>query len=245
MTASGAVAAGKRAVLLDALGTLVELEPPAPALVRALRRRLELEVTLEQAERAIAAEIAYYRAHLDEGRDPASLADLRRRCAEVMGRALRPAADPAALDAEQLTLALLESLRFQPYADAPPALTALREKGSRLLVVSNWDVSLPRVLEEVGLAQQLDAVLTSAGVGARKPAPTIFQAALRIAGVAPHEAIHVGDRIDEDVAGARAAGIQAVLLAREPVRAGCESVPAGREHGLREAVTIRSLLELA
>ena len=76
------------AVLLDALGTLVELEPPAPRLRAELARELGIEISRPRPQRAIEAEIAYYRAHLDEGRDPASLASLRRACAEALRRAL-------------------------------------------------------------------------------------------------------------------------------------------------------------
>ena len=96
-----------RAVLLDALGTLVHFEPPAPLLRAALRERLGIEVSEEVAEAAIRDEIAYYRAHLHEGRDAASLADLRRRSAEAMRPALGVDAD--------LTDVLLASLRFHAY----------------------------------------------------------------------------------------------------------------------------------
>jgi putative hydrolase of the HAD superfamily len=77
-----------RAVLLDALGTLVRLEPPAPRLRRELASRFGLRVSEAEAELAIAAEIAYYRAHLDEGRDLSSVAALRVRCAEALAAAL-------------------------------------------------------------------------------------------------------------------------------------------------------------
>jgi putative hydrolase of the HAD superfamily len=49
----------------------------------------------------------------------------------------------------------------------------------------------------------------------RKPSPEIFEHALVLAGAAAHEAIHVGDSLAEDVAGARAAGIEAVLIKRD------------------------------
>ena len=76
-----------RAVLLDALGTLLALEPPGPPLRQELRRR-GLDVSLEEAERAVAAEIAYYRQHHLEGFDARSLAGLRERCAAVLRDAL-------------------------------------------------------------------------------------------------------------------------------------------------------------
>lgn len=217
------------AILLDALGTLVALEPPAPLLRAELAGRFGLEVSERQAERAIAAEIAYYRAHLDEGRDPAGLEALRRACAGIL-RAELPVAD---LELDPLVDALLASLRFTAFADVRPALVAARSRGQRLVVVSNWDVSLHGVLRALELEPLLDGILTSAGAGARKPAPAIFEQALALAGAAPEEAIHVGDSLDEDVAGARDAGIEPVLVRRD----GGTEVPGVR--------TISSLGELA
>jgi putative hydrolase of the HAD superfamily len=84
------------AVLLDAMGTLLRLEPPAPLLRAELARRLGDDPGEAAADAAIRAEIAYYREHLHEGRDRASLSELRRRCAEAM----RPALPPPARDAD-------------------------------------------------------------------------------------------------------------------------------------------------
>jgi FMN phosphatase YigB (HAD superfamily) len=52
-------------------------------------------------------------------------------------------------------------------------------------------------------------------VGAPKPDPRVFERALAIAGAAPDEAVHVGDKVDNDVDGARAAGVRAVLVQRQ------------------------------
>jgi putative hydrolase of the HAD superfamily len=222
---------GPRALLLDALGTLVALDPPAPLLRAELARRFGIEIDPADAQRAIAAEIKYYRAHLDEGRDAPSLAALRRNSAEALRDALPPAAQR--IDGQDLTEALLTSLRFRAFADAKPAIEAARASGLRVVVVSNWDVSLPEVLARVGLAPLLDGVVTSAQVGARKPSPTIFASALALAGVAPERAVHVGDSPAEDVDGARAAGIEPILISRQ-------SRPA--PHGVR---TIASLAQIA
>jgi putative hydrolase of the HAD superfamily len=208
-----------RAVLLDALGTLVRLEPPAPSLRAELAARFAIDVDEREAAAAIGAEITYYRAHLDEGRDPRSLADLRRRCAEALREALPERARGRLGDVDALTEALLASLRFAAYADAAPALEALKARGLRLVVASNWDVSLHSVLERVGLAASLDGIVTSAEAGARKPSPEIFRQALRVAGVSAPDSIHVGDSIEEDVAGARRTGIAPVLLRRDGVQA--------------------------
>jgi putative hydrolase of the HAD superfamily len=81
-------------------------------------------------------------------------------------------------------------------------------------VVSNWDVSLAERLDETGLLPLVDAVVSSAEVGVLKPHPAPFERALELAGVSAADAWHVGDSVEEDVEGARAAGIRAVLLAR-------------------------------
>ena len=214
-----------RAVLLDALGTLVHFEPPAPLLRAELRERLGLEVSEETAAAAMKAEIAYYRAHLQEGRDPASLADLRRRAAEAMRPVLRTDGD--------LTGALLAALRFRAYPDAPPALRELRSRGLALVVVSNWDHSLHERLEETGLAPLVDAAVASAEVGHAKPDRAIFEHALALAGADPGGALHAGDSPDEDVGGALAAGLRAVLVARDGGPLPAAGVPV-----------IRSLAEL-
>jgi putative hydrolase of the HAD superfamily len=199
-----------KAVLLDSFGTLVSMEPPAPRLAAALG------VDLERAERAFAAEIAYYVAHHVEGRDEHSLSALRDRCAAVLLEALEePSLTPA--DARA---AMLEAIRFSAFPDAEPALRELRALGLRLVVASNWDCSLPLVLEQAGLAALVDGVVASAVVGADKPAPALFEAALRVAGCDAGEAVHVGDSPGNDVAGAERAGIRAVLLDRAGMRPG-------------------------
>ena len=210
------------AILLDALGTLLALQPPAPRLRVELADRFGLRVSESEAERAIASEITYYRAHLDEGRDAASLEALRRRCAEE----LRSALPADGLELDPLVAALLASLRFIPFGDVRPALTAARSRGQRLVVVSNWDVSLHGVLHALELEPLLDGIVTSAEVGARKPAPAIFERALALAGARPDQAVHVGDSLDEDVAGARAAGIEPVLVRRDggPVAPGVRTI---------------------
>jgi putative hydrolase of the HAD superfamily len=200
-----------RAVLLDAMGTLLELEPPAPLLAAQLAAR-GVAVTEQEAGAALRAEIGYYRAHHDEAVDARALADLRDRCTAVLAAAL-----PAhARGVPGLRDALLASLRFRPYPEVPGVLAALRGRGLRLVVVSNWDVSLHEVLAETGLAGAVDAALTSAECRASKPDPAIFARALQAAGdVAPQDALHVGDDPEADLAGARAAGIGGVLVARD------------------------------
>ena len=197
-------------MLLDALGTLMTFAPPAPLLRAELRERVGVEVSEASAAAAMKAEIAYYRAHLHLGRDAAGLAELRRRSAEAMRPALGIDADGAAL-----TEALVAALRFRAYPDAAPALRELRGLGLRLIVVSNWDVSLHDRLAETGLAPLVDGAVASAELGTAKPDGAIFAHALALAGVEPEAALHVGDSPAEDVGGALAAGLRAVLVVRD------------------------------
>jgi putative hydrolase of the HAD superfamily len=194
-----------RAVLLDALGTLMTFEAPAPHLRAAIRERHAIEVSDEVAKAAMKAEIAYYRAHLHEGRDAASLHDLRVRCAAAMAPVL--GFDPG-VDT------LLAALRFRAYPDAVPALAELRARGLRIVVVSNWDASLHERLDETGLTPLVDGAVASAELGHAKPAPEIFARALELAGTPPEAALHAGDTLEADVAGALNAGLRAVLVAR-------------------------------
>jgi len=196
-----------QAVLLDAMGTLVELEDPAPHLVAELAAR-GVSVALSDARRAIRAEIALYRAEHDTAVDAPSLRALRERCAAVVATELGGLAADVALDA------LLGAIRFRAYPEVPGVLAALRARGDRLAVVSNWDVSLHDVLERTRLRGLVDAVVVSATAGAAKPDPAIFAQALAALGARPEEALHAGDDLEADVGGARAAGIGAVLVAR-------------------------------
>jgi putative hydrolase of the HAD superfamily len=198
-----------RAVLLDALGTLVELPPPGPALVEELAAR-GVRVRESEAAWAIGSEIAFYRAHLHHAGTPEGLASLRERCTEVLRHAL-----PAhARDVKDLQDALLGALRFRAYDEVPGVLRGWREAGLKLVVASNWDISLHEVLERCGLAELVDGAVSSAEVGVAKPEAGLFEAALEVAGVPPGEAVHVGDSWDADVEGARAAGIEPVLVVR-------------------------------
>ena len=217
----------RRVVLFDALGTLVELQSPAPRL-RRLLADAGFEVDGERAAAGFGAEIAYYLDHHLEGSDPASLDDLRDRCAEV----LREALGLPGLDHATARRVMLGSLEFTAFADAAPALRDLRAAGHALIVVSNWDCSLPDFLRPPGLLELVDAVVSSAVVGAAKPDPAPFRRALELAGAAPGDALHVGDSLENDVAGARAAGVRAVLVDR------AGSAPAGVK-------AVRSLGDLA
>lgn len=105
--------------------------------------------------------------------------------------------------------------RWEIFPDVHPCLAALEARGIPLGVVSNWDSRLHGLLRELGLAERFRCVLTSAEFGAEKPHPSIFTAGASCLGVPAGQVLHVGDLIADDLRGARAAGLQAVLIDRE------------------------------
>jgi putative hydrolase of the HAD superfamily len=197
------------AVTLDAMGTLVAIEPPAPRLRRSLERRLGIAVDLTRCEAGMRAEMRHYRTNCVHAHDAASLAALRLECASLL-------ADALAIDASgaELLPSLTDAIAFYAFADALPALDVLVAAGLRLAVIANWDVSLHDVLTRLGFSGRFQAVVTAASVGAAKPDPAPFRAALERLGVAADRCVHVGDDPVTDIAGARAAGIAGLLVDR-------------------------------
>ena len=117
------------------------------------------------------------------------------------------------------------------FRDVAPTLHELRQRGISMAVVSNgWQQ--PYDAARLGIAGYFGAILGSAHVGYRKPMPEIFHRALQDLGVVPQEALHVGDLYEDDVVGARQAGVHPVLLDR---------TGAGQRDGVQ---TISSLSEL-
>jgi putative hydrolase of the HAD superfamily len=187
------------AVTIDAYGTLVRLTGPVPEL-QARLAALGVERDAEAVGLAFAKESAYYRQHSFEGRDEASLYDLRLRCVAIILDELGSDLDPAAF-----VDGFVAAMRFELLPDAGAALQKLRRLGLAVAVVSNWDVGLARHLGGLGLGDV--TVVTSAQAGAPKPDPAVFALALELLGVQPSRALHVGDS-ESDEAGAAAAGMQ-------------------------------------
>ena len=107
----------------------------------------------------------------------------------------------------------VNAMHFELYDDALPVLDDLRARGLKIGLLSNSS----RDLEEFVVHHRIvvDAVLTSHAHGKTKPHETIFRALLERLGVEPAEAVMVGDTIEDDVEGALAIGMHALLLDRE------------------------------
>lgn len=122
---------------------------------------------------------------------------------------------------------------WELYPDVLPTLGRLRRGGVSLGLITNYDSRVFGVLDALGLTSMLSAVVVPAHVGAAKPDRAIFARALERLGVAPGDALHVGDEVNDDYRGAEAAGMRAVLLDR-----------SGRFRGEQGLRRIESLAEL-
>ena len=195
-----------------------------PAELRAaIHDRVEAEVAAHEAAGAL---------------DEVDIAVLERRAFAAIGLEL----DGQLLDdcSRLIQEAWLDGVRIYP--DVVPVLTMLRARGLRCGLCSNAPyrpASMHAQLAHVGLDRLLDAAVFSSEVRWRKPAPQTFAAALAALGAQPRTTVFVGDRLREDVAGAQAAGMRAVLIDR-----GDASAAGGTVGVAHPDAVIRSLSEL-
>jgi putative hydrolase of the HAD superfamily len=105
-------------------------------------------------------------------------------------------------------------ISFQPYPESESVLRRLKEMGAKVYAVSNWDIELVKVLEDIGWSGYFDDVIASAVVGVEKPAGEIFEEALRVGNVSRERVVHVGNDPVTDIEGASQAGIDTVLVDR-------------------------------
>lgn len=125
-------------------------------------------------------------------------------------------------DVERIVDALraLDTSPVVAYPDAAPTLLALRARGFRIGVCSNWGWELDAHLSQAGLLNLVDTAVTSARAGARKPHPRIFAAVTEALGVSPGESLFVGDSVHPDVIGPLESGMAAAHLWRAEDSAG-------------------------
>jgi|SRR5919108_2756681 putative hydrolase of the HAD superfamily len=126
-----------------------------------------------------------------------------------------------------------DAAAWKIYDDVLPTLDALASKGIPMAVVSNWDERLRPLLEELRLESYFEAIVVSCEVAFPKPSPVIFQHATQKLGLPPGSILHIGDSWSEDYEGAKAAGLQALLLDRSRHFAGDEHLRSLRELDFR------------
>jgi putative hydrolase of the HAD superfamily len=198
-----------RAVVFDVDFTLAKPGPDlGPEGYQRVGRRYGLELAPERYEEARAAAVAELKRHPELDHDEEIWVLFTERIIQGMGGAGRTY--EAAVEMER---AWVHSQHFELYEDALPVLDDLRARGLKLGLLSNSSRDLDEFVSHHGLT--VDAVLTSRVHGKTKPHETIFRRLLGLLGVAPEEAVMVGDQLEDDVQGAVAIGMRAVLVDRE------------------------------
>ncbi|MBV8193981.1 MAG: HAD-IA family hydrolase, partial [Candidatus Dormibacteraeota bacterium] len=161
-----------------------------------------------------------------------------RRAYADLGLALDATTLDEVLRLEQL--AWWEGVSLDP--EAIPTLDALRRRGLRVGLCSNAPYRVRSMHDQIahfGLDRHLDSVTFSGEVGWRKPSPRIFAAALRALGATAAATLMVGDSVRDDVEGARAAGISALLLRRAGRETGEDSASGSNViHHLAETIEV-------
>ena len=137
------------------------------------------------------------------------LAGFKRRNAEMTAAELGVEAP-----AEVLTEVAERRISFNPYPESEAVLRRLRETGTKVFAVSNWDIELVKVLDDLGWRGYFDGVIVSAVVGIEKPQGEIFEEALRTSGISRDRVVHAGNDPITDVEGASHAGLDTVLVDR-------------------------------
>jgi putative hydrolase of the HAD superfamily len=197
-----------QAVSLDAGGTLIEPWPSVGHVYAAVA--CEMGIAGLDAAKLNADFIAAWRAKHNFGYSRAEWADL---VVNTLGRSVAEVGLGSALF-ERLYARFVEATAWRIYPDVFPTLNLLRAQGLRLTVISNWDDRLRPLLRNLELDGWFHSIEISGESGFHKPSPRIFQRAVESLGLTPAEVLHVGDSLEEDYRGAKAAGLPALWLRR-------------------------------
>jgi len=216
-----------RAVVFDVDFTLAKPGPDlGPEGYRRLGERYGLVLDPERYEDARRAALVDLKRHPELDHDEEIWIRFTQRIIEGMGGV----GDTYAAAAE-MEGAWAHAHHFELYEDALPVLDAVRERGLRVGLLSNSARDLGAFVAHHCLT--VDAVLTSGVHGKTKPHETIFRRMLELLGVPACDALMVGDTVEDDVEGALAVGMRAVLVDRE------------RRHPERDGIgDLRALLAL-
>lgn len=194
-------------IFFDAGGTLLYPEPGVGAAYAAAARRRGLFDDAGELEEA------FSRAFAEKRRE--SIVQSRGWWLDVVRRTFAAVGETRDVTAvfDEVYHSFCRPDGWRLFPGARETLIELRRRGYRTGVISNWDDRLPGVLEGLGLAEGLDPIVLSNEVGAEKPDPRIYRAAIDRAGIPTDRALMVGDDLEADHDGARAAGLAAILFA--------------------------------
>ncbi len=198
-----------RAVLFDVDFTLCRPGPElGPEGYRTLGVQHGIDLDPARYEEARLAAIDDLRKHPELDHDE----EIWVRFTEDIVRGMGGAGDAVQEITEEIVQRWRHAVHFELYEDVLPALRDLRRHDLRLGLISNTSRDLGTFVTHFGL--DVDAWISSGAHGKVKPSPLIFQAALELVGTEPGGAVMVGDSPEDDIAGARAVGMQALLLDR-------------------------------
>jgi putative hydrolase of the HAD superfamily len=207
------------AVLFDAVGTLIELREPVGETYARIAARHGAAIPAWRLEDSFTRVIARAPANVHPGAIGSDVAARERAWWRARVRETFRAADQMAplVDFDALFDALFAfyagAAAWAPRKGARALLDRLATAGKRLGIVSNFDLRLPGVLRALDLERHFECVVLPGHCGFAKPDPRIFEVALVALRATPERCAYVGDRTNEDLEGARAAGMRPVPIA--------------------------------
>jgi len=206
-----------KAVFFDLYHTLLGYDPPREELQAKALKEFSIEVNPESLRRPLVVADEYiYQEHSRASISQRSKEEQTALWAQYERILLREAGIEAD---DQLIMGLLGKMRQFGlkqvlFDDVLPTLNELKKQGLILGLISNVDQDITTLLENLGLVNLLQVVVTSQDAGFNKPSPEIFQEAVKRAGVQANEALYVGDQYQIDVVGASQAGMKGILIDR-------------------------------
>ncbi|MFB3906317.1 MAG: HAD-IA family hydrolase [Acidobacteriota bacterium] len=209
---------GIAAVSFDAVGTLFHLRAPVGEIYLERARRYGLDSSdpdlprklTDSFRRALAAQRPLAFANEPADRIPTLERQWWKSVVTTTFSSFeRPRSFDAFFDDVYEMFRTADGWRLDP--DSRSVLRALRDGGLKIGLVTNYDSRVLDVLESLGMRRLFDQVAVSSLVGAAKPDPRIFHAACAALSCAPAEAVHVGDDYEEDLQGAKQAGVHGLL----------------------------------
>jgi putative hydrolase of the HAD superfamily len=208
-----------KAVTFDVGGTLIEPWPSVGHVYAEIAARHGLKTFSPEQLNARFKQVWRVRKHFGYSRH-----DWEELVHEVFGPDSKPSSRTFFAELYQR---FAEPAAWHLFADVVPALEALASRKIKLAVISNWDERLRGLLHALKLDRYFEAFAISCEVGFPKPSPVIFRHAAEKLGLPPSSILHIGDSLEMDIDGARAAGFQALQIhrrARDPANNGIHSL---------------------
>ncbi|HVB73378.1 MAG TPA: HAD-IA family hydrolase [Ktedonobacteraceae bacterium] len=209
-----------RTVFFDAGFTLLHPNPSTPEICQRICQQLDLHIHLDKLqERVIEADDFFFRQTRQRQHMWASEDSINTFWIDYYMNFLRPFLEehdePRLYQlARMITHEFDQHTSWQIFPDVLPTLDALKARNYTLGVISDWGISLGRILHQHHLNQYFDSLIVSALTRHAKPSPSLYELALQRANSIADYTLHVGDSYLLDVLGARSVGMTPILLDR-------------------------------